>query len=203
MVNHNADYGMDAGGPANGPVEQAQVKWFNTEKGFGFVKIAGAERDAFLHISAVQQAGIQTVNPDMELRCRLGSGPKGPVVEEILEVVSEGTPGGGFGGPTRRDSGYNQGGYGGGGDRFDQDHDTGPTSYEDAEGSDLGGTVKWFNPEKGFGFIVPDDGEKDIFIHKSVLRRCGLESLEPGQKVSMKVVPAPKGREANWISVAG
>ncbi|HCI46509.1 MAG TPA: hypothetical protein DFI00_04390 [Rhodospirillaceae bacterium] len=186
--------------------ENAQVKWFNSEKGFGFVKIDGADRDAFLHISAVQQAGITSVNPDMEIRCRLGNGPKGPVVEEIYEVLSHGTPqaGGGFNtSPGGRPS-FGGGGSGGGhhhhgGYDNHNRYDGGPSSYEEAEGTDLGGTVKWFNPEKGFGFIVPDDGEKDIFVHKSVLRRCGLGSLEPGQKVSMKVVPAPKGREANWI----
>ncbi|MCL2469565.1 MAG: cold-shock protein [Alphaproteobacteria bacterium] len=58
------------------------------------------------------------------------------------------------------------------------------------------GSVKWFKPEKGFGFVAPDDGGKDIFIHKSLLTRLGLATLEPMQKVKMQIHTASKGREA-------
>ena len=69
--------------------------------------------------------------------------------------------------------------------------------------SSLAGTVKWFNPDKGFGFAVAEDGGKDVFIHISVLGRSGLAGLAEGQQVSMRVVETPKGREAVSISVPG
>jgi CspA family cold shock protein len=50
------------------------------------------------------------------------------------------------------------------------------------------GTVKWFNVTKGFGFIQPDDGSKDVFVHISAVERAGLQSLNEGQKVSYDVV---------------
>jgi CspA family cold shock protein len=50
------------------------------------------------------------------------------------------------------------------------------------------GTVKWFNGQKGFGFIQPDDGSKDVFVHVSAVERAGLYSLNEGQKVSFEVV---------------
>ena len=50
------------------------------------------------------------------------------------------------------------------------------------------GTVKWFNGHKGFGFIQPDDGSKDVFVHISAVERAGLSSLNDGQKVSYEVV---------------
>lgn len=49
------------------------------------------------------------------------------------------------------------------------------------------GTVKWFNPAKGFGFIKPEDGTKDVFVHISAVERAGLESLAEGQRVSFEV----------------
>jgi cold shock protein len=55
------------------------------------------------------------------------------------------------------------------------------------------GTVKWFNPTKGFGFITPDKGNSDIFIHISAVEKAGLQSLQEGQKVSYEVVDA-KGK---------
>jgi CspA family cold shock protein len=50
------------------------------------------------------------------------------------------------------------------------------------------GTVKWFNNQKGFGFIQPDDGGKDVFVHISAVERAGLSTLDEGQKVSFEVV---------------
>jgi len=50
------------------------------------------------------------------------------------------------------------------------------------------GTVKWFNGQKGFGFIQPDDGSKDVFVHISAVERAGLSTLNEGQKVSFDVV---------------
>lgn len=58
------------------------------------------------------------------------------------------------------------------------------------------GVVKWFNPTKGFGFIQPDDGGKDVFVHMSAVERAGLHSLNEGQKVEYEVVPGRDGRPA-------
>ena len=57
------------------------------------------------------------------------------------------------------------------------------------------GTVKWFNNQKGFGFIQPDDGSKDVFVHISAVERAGMRSLVEGQKVSYDVV-TERGKQA-------
>jgi cold shock protein len=54
------------------------------------------------------------------------------------------------------------------------------------------GTVKWFNAQKGFGFIQPEDGSKDVFVHVSAVERAGLGELTEGQQVSFDVVANPK-----------
>ncbi len=57
------------------------------------------------------------------------------------------------------------------------------------------GTVKWFNPDKGFGFIQPQDGSKDVFVHITAVQAAGLTQLNEGQKVSYEVV-AERGKQA-------
>ena len=58
------------------------------------------------------------------------------------------------------------------------------------------GTVKWFNTQKGFGFIAPEEGGKDVFVHIRALQRSGLESLNENQKVTFDVAAGRDGREA-------
>ena len=58
------------------------------------------------------------------------------------------------------------------------------------------GTVKWFNPTKGFGFIEPSDGSKDAFVHISAVERAGLATLNEGQKVEYEIVPGQGGKSS-------
>lgn len=56
------------------------------------------------------------------------------------------------------------------------------------------GTVKWFNPQKGYGFIQPEDGSKDVFVHISAVERSGMDSLHEGQKVSFEIERGRDGK---------
>ena len=64
------------------------------------------------------------------------------------------------------------------------------------------GTVKWFNDDKGFGFIAPEDGSADVFVHYSAIASKGFRSLQEGQRVSFEVVQGPKGSQAANVTPA-
>jgi CspA family cold shock protein len=64
----------------------------------------------------------------------------------------------------------------------------------------LFGTVKWFNDAKGFGFIAPETGGEDIFVHFSAINATGFRSLKEGQRVSFEVVQGPKGSQAAAVA---
>lgn len=190
---HFAD---DFGGPsfeATGPIVDAVVKWFNPAKGFGFITCSDGSGDAFLPARAVEAAGHAVAEPGAAIRVRVRQGQKGLQVVEVVDL-GPGNPaaveasGGGGGGGGFAPRGPRAGGGGGG-----------PYAHLPAE--DGFGTVKWYNRDKGFGFIQPDDGGKDVFVHASALRRAGMQDLAEGERVRMSVVTSDKGREARDISL--
>lgn len=63
----------------------------------------------------------------------------------------------------------------------------------------LKGVVKWFNDAKGYGFITPDEGKEDLFVHFSAINMQGFKTLKEGQKVSFEVLDTPKGKQASNI----
>ncbi|MCY4496870.1 MAG: cold-shock protein [Rhodospirillaceae bacterium] len=66
------------------------------------------------------------------------------------------------------------------------------------------GTIKWFNPAKGYGFIQPEDGSRDVFVHISAVERAGLGTLDEGQKVSFEVMSGRDGKSsAENLALAG
>ncbi|HEY8418272.1 MAG TPA: cold-shock protein [Limnochordales bacterium] len=65
------------------------------------------------------------------------------------------------------------------------------------------GTVKWFNAEKGYGFIQPDSGEGDVFVHFTAINAQGFRTLEEGQRVTFEIVQGQKGPQAGNVTVIG
>ena len=180
---------------SSGPEVRATVKWFNADKGYGFAALADGSGDVFLHVNALQASGHQTVAPGTTLSVRVGQGQKGRQIDQVLSVDTSTAE---QPGASRRPS------FGGGGDRPrpPRSHDAPRRQVDMSSAVEMTGTVKWYNPDKGFGFITPEGGGKDVFVHATALERAGLTGLQEGQSVRMGVVQGQKGPEAGSVSLA-
>ena len=177
-----------------GPEHDATVKWFNPEKGFGFVALSDGSGDAFLHANTLNQSGHNAVSPGATLRVRIGQGQKGRQVSEVLSVdESTATPTAGRGAGAMRDP------AGGG---FSSDRAPPRRGAPSGPSVEMQGIVKWYNATKGFGFVAPSEGGKDVFVHASALQRAGVMQLAEGQTIWMDVVQGAKGPEASSIRIS-
>ncbi|WP_448581864.1 cold-shock protein [Thermaurantiacus sp.] len=185
------------GGPRTPPQiigeGSGRVKFFNREKGFGFVVRDDGGEDVFLHISALERIGRDNIAEGQTIRFNLVerngriSASDIELTGEELEVQNRGPrpPRPAFG---DRAGGFDRGGFGGG--------PRGPRPEPVTDGVRYDGTVKFFNGAKGFGFIARDDGGADAFVHISAVERAGLTGLEPNQRVSFELETDHRGKQA-------
>ena len=156
------------------------VKFFNGAKGFGFIAPDDGASDVFVHISAVERSGLSGLDEGDQVLFEVEQDRRsGKLAAVDLQVTGSAAP------SSQRPR------RGGSGDQGFDRHDrspapqrggAGPQSRE-AAGSGSG-VVKWFNTSKGFGFIQPNDGGGDVFVHISAVERAGLRGLQDGQAIS-------------------
>ena len=141
------------------------VKFFNAAKGFGFIQQDSGGEDVFVHISAVERAGLEGLAEGQQLKFQLVD-RGGKVSASDLEVV---------------------------GDVIAvQKRDAAP--QRELTGERASGTVKFFNSMKGFGFITRDDGQPDAFVHISAVERSGMSGLNEGDRLEFDIEVDRRGK---------
>jgi len=150
------------------------VKFFNAQKGFGFIVRDDGGEDVFVHISAVEQAGLTGLAEGQQLKFTLVD-RGGKVSATDLQIDGEPIPV-----PERTERGNEERG--------------GPTRQ--LTGERASGTVKFFNAMKGFGFIQRDDGQPDAFVHISAVERAGMSSLQEGDRLDFELEVDRRGKYA-------
>ena len=146
------------------------VKFFNAGKGFGFIQRDEGGADVFVHISAVERAGLEGLAEGQELEFTLVD-RGGKVSASDLQVVGDVIP------VEKREEQQQQ-----------------QPQQRELTGEKATGTVKFFNSMKGFGFITRDDGQPDAFVHISAVERSGLQGLNEGDRVEFDIEVDRRGK---------
>ncbi|THG42140.1 cold-shock protein [Sphingomonas olei] len=160
------------------------VKFFNAQKGFGFVVRDDGGEDVFVHISAVEQAGLTGLAEGQPLGFTLVD-RGGRISATDLKIEGEPMP------VTERAP--REGGFGA--ERAPRAGGAGAPQRQ-LTGEKATGTVKFFNAMKGFGFIQRDDGQPDAFVHISAVERAGMSSLNEGDRLSFEIEVDRRGKYA-------
>ena len=155
-------------------IAEGKVKWFDPDRGFGFVRCDGLDQDVLLHSNVLITFGQSSASNDSAIRIRVRQCPRGL---QAVEVLSLDAPEPDEHPVHGRDLG----------DLVQEVDDSVPY---------LPARVKWFDRAKGFGFANVFREEGDVFLHHSVLHRCGLVDLDMGEAICLRSVDGRNGRVA-------
>ncbi len=149
------------------------IKWFDLNKGYGFIKpSSGVEDDILLHQTCVRQSGFKAVYEGAHVVCEAVLGPRGLQARRLLSLDNSTAQPSAI--PAHR------------ADRF----------VAEPVGIPFDAVVKWFNRGKGYGFLSRGPNTPDIFVHMETLRRYGIRELRQGQRVRVRTGEGPKGELA-------
>jgi CspA family cold shock protein len=161
------------------------VKWFNQEKGYGFIVSKDVDGDILLHKSVIEEYGAAAVLEGATIECDVIQKLKGLQARKVHSLDDRTASKGNVAAKPAGDT-----------TRHRRD-----IVLPEATGPAIEAYCKWFSRPKGFGFVVPVAGGDDIFVHMDLLRRCGIRELRQNQKVLVRVAKTERGLSATGVNL--